>query len=295
MADMPSDFWSGWIVIITLTSLVGLAWAVFSVYFSANGDDVESVVWDETLREGSNPAPMWWFWLILALMVVSVVYLMLYPGLGSFSGALRWSQGGRLEQSVGLYTDDFSTIRAGVVATPLEALRDDPMVMASARRVFAQNCAACHGLEAGGQADLFPDLTDDDWQWGGDVAQLEQSIRAGRQAVMPPLLAVLGEEGVVQTAQYVRALASGQAVAEADPGRTLFTTYCFACHGADGTGNVLLGAPNLTDDVWLYGDSEEVLIEGIRNGRNGAMPAFQERLDDAQIRMLVAWLTRESD
>lgn len=292
MADMPSDFWSGWIVVLTVTSLLGLAWAVVSVYFAKNGQNDESVVWDETLLEGSNPAPMWWFWLLFTLMIVSVVYLILYPGLGSFSGALRWSQGGRLEQSLSLYGDDFDSLRAEVAVAPVEVLQDDPMVMASARRIFDQNCAACHGLEAQGQANLFPDLTDEAWQWGGETAQLEQSIRSGRQAVMPPLAAVLGEDGVSQTAQYARALASGETVAEDDPGRMLYAIYCFACHGVDGTGNILLGAPDLTDDIWLYGGDEEALMDGIANGRNGSMPPFQERLDDAQVRMLVAWLTR---
>ena len=292
MADMPSDFWSGWIAIITITSLLGLAWAVFSVYFTSNGGDAESVVWDETLREGSNPAPMWWFWLILALMVISVVYLMLYPGLGSFSGVLRWSQGGRLEQSISLYEDDFEDLRVQLAAAPIEALQDDPTVMVSARRVYDQNCAACHGSEAQGQADLFPDLTDGVWQWGGEAAQLEQTLRAGRQAVMPPLAALLGEDGVAQAAQYVRGLPSGDPVPEGDPGRTLYTTYCSACHGADGTGNTLLGASNLTDDIWLYGNSNESIVNTIANGRSGVMPSFQQRLDDTQIRMLVAWLSR---
>lgn len=294
MADMPSDFWSGWIVVITVTTLLGLAWAIFSVYFSANGhEDRDATVWDETLTEGSNPAPMWWFWLILALMILSVVYLMLYPGLGSYSGALRWSQGGQLEQSFQTYADEFDSIRERVAAAPIESLHDDAMVMASARRVFDQNCAACHGPDGEGQASLFPSLTDDDWQWGGEAAQLEQTIRAGRQAVMPPLAAVLGDEGVAQTAAYVRALANGDAVPEADQGRTLYGMYCFACHGADGAGNVLLGASDLTDDVWLYGSGDEALAHSIASGRSGIMPPFQGRLDDAQIRMLIAWLTRE--
>ena len=137
-------------------------------------------------------------------------------------------------------------------------------------------------------------MTDDDWQWGGAAAQLEQTIRAGRQAVMPPLAAVLGDEGVAQTAGYVRALANGDVVPESDQGRTLYGTYCFACHGADGAGNVLLGASDLTDDVWLYGSSDEALVHTIASGRSGIMPPFQGRLDDTQIHMLIAWLTRES-
>jgi cytochrome c oxidase cbb3-type subunit 3 len=292
MADLPSDFWGGWIALITVTSLIGLGWLLYGVYFADGGESpAESTVWDENLREGSTPAPMWWFWLILALMVFSVIYLMLYPGLGTYRGALQWSQGGRLAESYALYGIEFDERRAEVAAAALEDLHADEAAMASARRVFTQNCAVCHGPEGGGQAATFPNLMDDDWQWGGEALQIEQTLRNGRQAVMPPLGVALGEDGVAQLVDYVVALASGEP-ADGLPGRTLFTTYCSACHGAEGTGNPILGGPNLTDQIWLYGGSEAAIAETINSGRNGVMPPFGERLDAAQLRLLLAWLTR---
>ena len=168
MSDMPTDFWAGWIAVVTLVSLAALGWLVFSIYFSPADDHEESggPVWDENLREGSHPAPLWWFWLILASMVFSVVYLMLYPGLGSYKGALRWSQGGNLENSLATYDAEFGSIRKLITEGNLDTLQDDPDIMRSAQRVFDRNCAVCHGYEAQGQADVFPSLVDDEWQWG---------------------------------------------------------------------------------------------------------------------------------
>lgn len=292
MADMPTDFWSGWIIVLTVVSFVGLGWLLYSVYFSENGDlPAEHTVWDQNLREGAEPAPMWWFWLIFVLMIVSVVYLMLYPGLGSYSGALQWSQGGRLSDSVALYDNEFEPRRALIVDASLETLQADNLVMGSAGRVYERNCAACHGPDAQGQAAMFPNLMDEDWQWGGSAAQVEQTVRLGRQAVMPALGSALGEDGVAAVAAYVLALSSGQTTAGL-PGAAQFQTFCSACHGADGQGNPILGGPNLSDEIWLYGGSEEAIVESIANGRLGVMPAFDERLDAAQIKMLVAWLTR---
>ena len=295
MADMPTDFWSGWIAVLTIVSLLGLAWFVFSVYFAANGhEDADSPVWDETLRKDSNPAPMWWFWMILILMVTSVVYLMLYPGLGSYSGMLKWSQGGRLDDSFAIYADEFDDLRQFVLVAPLETLHDDERVMGSARRIFDQNCAVCHGPDGEGQAASFPSLIDDDWQWGGSADQLEQTIRAGRQAVMPGLSAVLDEDAITQITQHVMALQGGDAALVDDPGQALYSTYCSACHGLAGTGNALLGAPNIADTIAVYGNSEAAIAQTIAMGRFGIMPPFAGRLDDVQIHMLVAWLTRNS-
>jgi cytochrome c oxidase cbb3-type subunit 3 len=290
---MPSDFWSGWIAVITLVSLGGLGWLLFSVYFSSDADDEgETHVWDETLEEGSNPAPMWWFWLILSAMVFSVIYLMLYPGLGSYRGALKWSQGGRLEESFASYGEQFGAIRNSIANASLESLRDDQAIMASARRIFDRKCGICHGSDAGGQASRFPDLTDDDWQWGGDPAQIEQTIRGGRQAAMVGWQAVLGENGVKEMARYVKQLGQDGTVSEAGPGKTNYEMFCIACHGPTGEGNIVFGAPSLADDVWLYGGSTEDIETSIAFGRRGFMPAFEERLDDTQVRMLIAWLTR---
>ena len=294
MADMPADFWSGWIAVITIVSLIGLGWLVFSVYFSADAEreETEGPVWDSNLREGSNPAPMWWFWLILALMVFSVIYLMLYPGLGSFQGALKWSQGGRLNESLAQYEVEFGGIRKLVAQAQVETLQADPAIMASAQRVFDRNCAVCHGYDAAGQASYFPDLTDSEWQWGGSQAQIEQSIRSGRNALMVGWEQVLGASGVTQVADYISVLGTGVGVVAGYPGQTQYNQFCVACHGPDGGGNIALGAPSLVDDVWLYGDSSEALVHSISIGRAGMMPAFGDRLDDTQVKMLVALLTQ---
>ena len=294
MAELPGDFWAGWIAIITVVSLAGLGWLVYSVYFSADASPEQaSPVWDGDLREGEHPAPMWWFWLILVSLVISVVYLMLYPGLGSYAGAVKWSQGGELAGSIASYEHEFAAARERVVATAVDELADDPALMASAQRVYDRNCAVCHGYDAKGVTPWFPDLTDDAWQWGGDPTQVEQSIRGGRSAVMVGWLPVVGEDGVSQLADYTLALSRGEADSHA--GRTAYLQFCAACHGGDGTGNPLLGAPDLTDGVYLYGGDLKAVRHSIAAGRNGEMPAFGERLDDAQIKLLVALLARRPD
>lgn len=295
MSDMPSDFWAGWIAVITLVSLAGLAWLVFSIYFSPadEHEGADGPVWDENLREGSHPAPIWWFWLILASMVFSVIYLMLYPGLGSYKGALKWSQGGNVESSLARFDDEFGSVRRLIVEGNLATLQDDADIMRSAQRVFDRNCAVCHGYQAQGQADHFPSLVDDVWQWGGTPAQIEQSIRQGRNAVMVSWAQVLGEEGVSNVTDYVLAL--GTPAANGHAGQQQYNQFCVACHMPDGSGNVALGAPDLADDVWLYGGSAEAVHESIAAGRAGEMPAFGARLDDTQIKLLIALLSPRSD
>ena len=292
MADMPADFWSGWIAVITIVSMFGLGWLVFSVYFApdAEREEKEGPIWDSNLREGTNPAPMWWFWTILSLMVISVIYLMLYPGLGSFQGALKWSQGGRLNESLVQYEAEFGGIRTLVAQAQVDTLQADPAIMASAQRVFDRNCAVCHGYDAAGQASYFPDLTDSEWQWGGSEAQIEQSIRGGRNAVMVGWEAALGADGVDQVAEFIDVLGTGSAAGH--PAQTQYNQFCIACHGPDGSGNVAIGAPSLVDDIWLYGNSSEALVHSIAIGRTGVMPAFGDRLDDTQVKLLVALLTR---
>lgn len=291
MADLPSEFWGGWIVAITVTTFLALLWFVIDVYRGNNAQETAHEVWDETLREGAKPAPIWWFWFILALMTVSVIYVMLYPGLGTFRGALGWSQGGRIVEKFAAYDAEFGAARRRILEQPLAALAADHAAMDSARRIFIGNCSTCHGESASGQAQQFPDLTDAAWQWGGAEAQIVETLRAGRQAAMPAWLPVAGEQGVGQLADYVLALSRGAA---GDPqvaaGGALFQQFCMACHGADGGGNPLLGAPALNDAVWNYGGERAQVIESIAAGRNGAMPAFGARLDETQIRLLAAWL-----
>lgn len=294
MSDMPTGFWAGWVATVTIVSLVGLAWLIFSIYFAAGDghDEAEGPTWDGNLREGSRAPPMWWFWLILAAMVFSVLYLMLYPGLGSYSGALKWSQGGHLDRSIRQFEAEFGGTRRLIAEAQFETLQSDAALMRSAQRIFDRNCAVCHGYDAAGQALHFPSLTDDEWQWGGNTAQVEQSIRHGRNAVMVGWQQILGDDGVVQVGNYIKELRSGEAGDH--PGQSKYNQLCVACHGVDGSGNAALGAPSLVDDIWLYGSSDEAIQESIADGRSGEMPAFDERLDDTQIRLLVALLTRQS-
>ena len=292
MAELPSAFWSGWVAVITTASLMGVFWLIYSVYFAKGGEEAEepSPVWDGNLQEGEHPAPLWWFWLIFGSLVISVIYLMLYPGLGAFRGALNWSQGGEVEQRLSRYQTEFGPLRRLVAEGRLETLQDDAGLMASAQRIYNRNCAVCHGDDAGGQANLFPSLNDAAWQWGGEAAQIEHSIRHGRLAVMVGWEAALGEPAIEELTDYTLALRDG--TAQGHPGEVPYMQYCAACHGADGTGNPMLGAPNLTDDASLYGQSRAAIRHSIAQGRSGEMPAFGERLDDTQIRLLVAWLTR---
>ena len=293
MADMPNDFWSGWIILITLISFIGLVWLVVSVYTAAppNDAEVDHTTWDDNLKEGMNQAPLWWFWMIFAMMVFSVFYLMLYPGMGSFKGAFQWSQGGRIEERYRAFNDEFTQLRAEIAVMPLTEIQADAALMGSASDLFSQNCSACHGYQGQGQANLFPNLNDDIWQWGGSPENIELTLRNGRIGVMASWEALLGQEGVTNVANYLLLLGSPEA--EGHPGQARFNQICIACHGIEGTGNPLLGAPDLTDDDWLYGNDLDTLRETLRGGRNGQMPAFGDKLDNAQIRLLVAWLTRD--
>lgn len=292
MADMPTDFWGGYIVVITIVSFVALAWFVANVYFSkADDSELETQVWDGDLKEGTSPAPIWWFWLIFALMIVSVVYLMLYPGLGTFAGVLKWSQGHEIEHSRVAWEADFGAERSRIAATAVAELAEDPAMVAAGARIFDVHCAACHGPDAGGQAMLFPSLADRNWQWGAAPETIEQTIRSGRTAIMPPLGPALGEDGVAGLARYVIALTDGSA---GDPdhaaARAQFTGLCGACHGPEGTGNTALGAPDLTTSALTYGAGYEEIYRSIAEGRTGRMPAFGTTLDATQIRLLTVWL-----
>jgi cytochrome c oxidase cbb3-type subunit 3 len=290
VADLPSEFWGGWIVAITVASFIALLWLIIDVY-RGGPDGNEHLVWDETLREGAKPAPIWWFWFILALMTTSVIYLMLYPGLGTFRGALGWSMGSRIEERFVDYEGQFGTQRRLVLKQSLAELASSNAAMQSAWRVFNNNCSSCHGRDAAGQARTFPDLTDAAWQWGSDESQIIATIHSGRQAAMPAWSTVVGPEGVGQLADYVLALSRGDVASVATaPGGALFQQFCMACHGDAGEGNPLLGAPALNDAAWNYGGQRADVLESIANGRSGIMPAFGSRLDETQIRLLAAWL-----
>ncbi len=291
MPTVETGFWAGWVVVLTAVSAAGLLWLVLSVYFNrgAAGAHDPDEVWDETLREGSTPAPLWWFWFIVALLAASVVYLMLYPGLGTHRGVLNWSQGGQLAASRARFAETFAANRERIAQSSIADLQLDTAALRAGWHLFNNHCSACHGTEARGQAKLFPNLANDRWQWGGTEREIAQTIAQGRLATMPPWQAALGDDGVTAVAEYVRAMAAGNPPADGE-GQRIYATTCIACHGADGSGLTVLGAPSLKDPEWIYGGSLDDLRATIANGRNGRMPAFGDRLDATQIKLLTAWL-----
>ena len=289
MIELPGGFWAGWIVVLSVGSFAVLGWLIFSVYFQ-KGPPHEDVCWDESLTEGDAPAPMWWFWLVFTLMIFSVVYLILYPGLGSFAGVLEWSQGHHLEHARRMHEKEFAALTASKSELDSVSLARDRSAMASARSLYQTHCASCHGDDARGQANQYPDLSNPHWQWGADEAAVVQSIAEGRQAVMPGWGSVLNDQQIDAVHGYVMALAESRSPPADSLGGQVYVQTCAACHGAQAKGNSALGAPDLTDEEWLYGASPESVMRSIVHGRQGVMPAHAERLSAFQIRLLAVWL-----
>jgi cytochrome c oxidase cbb3-type subunit III len=287
--------WSLFIVLVTLFNILGCLWLLrWTSKPKAPGEKIgggadTGHVWDKDLREYNNPLPRWWLWLFYITVAFGLIYLVLYPGLGTFKGTKGWTQAGQYEQEKAAAEAKAAAYLAPFATMTVPQLAKDPKAMATARNLFQVNCAQCHGSDGGG-AKGFPNLTDGNWQWGGDPDTVVQTITAGRMAAMPPWGQVIGAQGVEQVAAYVQQL-GGQAsdAALAAAGKTLFETNCAACHGMDGKGNPMLGAPNLTDDIWLYGGDAAALHQTVASGRNGQMPAFGERLGPERVRLLAAY------
>ena len=294
MSDFTSSFWHWYIAIISLVSIVGCAvlLKMQSIKRPAVGEKVElhGHVWDEDLTEYDNPVPRWWMWLFYITIVFSLGYLVVYPGLGNFAGSFNWSSAGEYEAEVKQADAEFGPLFDKYRKTDIATLAKDPQANAMGQRLFLNYCAQCHGSDAGG-AKGFPNLRDNDWLHGGDAASIETSILNGRNGVMPALGAAIGgEAGILELTQFVRSLSGMKHDAKlADAGKAKFA-ICGACHGGDGKGMTATGAPNLTDAIWLYGSSEETIAESIRNGRNNMMPAQKERLGDAKVHLLAAYV-----
>ena len=291
---MLNSFWNWFVIILTIGSILACWWLLMWTKGISNRQDkgigATGHVWDEDLQELNAPLPRWWLYLFNITIVFSLVYLAFFPGLGNIPGILGWTQISRYQSEVSQAEHQQEAIYSRFRDMDEHALVADPEANAIGRRLFANNCAMCHGSDAGG-APGFPNLTDDDWLYGGSFDQVLTSIRQGRSGVMPPMGAALGETGVRDVVVYVQQL-SGQ---KADPdlaaaGKMHFDTVCAACHGPDGKGNQLLGAPNLTDDIWLYGDSPEALTETVSQGRNGNMPSHETLLNKDRQRLLAAYV-----
>ncbi|MGX9936277.1 cytochrome-c oxidase, cbb3-type subunit III [Advenella kashmirensis] len=294
MSDFFSNSWSYYIATI---ALVGVAWCIWLLFTQRRWlkhetpqvDDTGHV-WDIDLRELNNPVPRWWTIMYLGLCAIALGIMVLYPALGSYPGLLGFTAAkqvvaDREEQAVRIKPlfEKFSSI-------PVPELAKNPEAHAIGKRLFLNNCAQCHGSDAKGSPN-FPNLTDSDWLYGGTPEIIVKTITDGRHGVMAPLGAIVSAAQANEIANYVRSL-SGLA---SDPtllraGEAGFKKVCFACHGMDAKGNQALGAPNLTDNVWLGSSSKDTIINTILHGRQGVMPAQKHNLSEDQIRMLAAYV-----
>ena len=280
---------------IAVAVIVNILTAVWLIWWTANSGAGKSPkqtthIWDGDLTEYNNPLPRWWLWLFIITIVFAFIYLWLYPGMGNFTGSKNWTQLSQWQAEEDAAAKRFELRFAALQGKDLTGLSHDAGAMGTARNLFALNCSTCHGSDARG-AKGFPNLTDNDWLWGGSDADITQTINAGRNGVMPCWSAVLGEAGVEQLIAYVQRLSGKQVPSElADAGKAQYDTVCAACHGSDGKGNQMLGAPNLTDQVWLHGGSVKDLRESIANGRTNHMPPHLQRLGEAKVRLLTAYV-----
>jgi cytochrome c oxidase cbb3-type subunit 3 len=311
MSDFTSGFWNIFVMAVTLASIVGCALLLVAMSrvrkkgqtpaspetTVAKTTETTGHVWDGDLAEYNNPLPKWWLNLFWITIVFSVVYLLLYPGFGNFPGLFGWTSSEAYAKERSALDATTQQLFDKYQKVDVKTLAFDPDARALGERLFLNYCAQCHGSSAqGGKG--FPNLTDNDWLYGGDPETIKATITGGRMGVMPALGAALGPEGVREVAAYVRSLSGlPHDSLRAHLGKPRFAQTCAACHGADGKGNQAVGAPNLTDDVWLYGSSEATIIEGVNRGRHLdasegslAMPSFKDTLGEGKIHVLAAYV-----
>lgn len=283
---------SSWFIIIgTLGSLVAFA-LILHLNRTTTNEPGESTGHEyDGITELDNPLPAWWYWGFLLTILFAVGYLVYYPGLGNWEGLGGWTQVNQLERHQEIAEARYGPLFAQYETTPLSELATDPRAQKMGRRLYINNCAVCHGATGEGSFG-FPDLTDDEWQWGGTDEAIKATIAQGRNGIMIPFGQILTRDQILGTVDYVLSL-SGQAIEDQSrlaDGEATFNIYCASCHGAEGGGNTALGAPNLTNDIWLYGGSRTRIEHIIKNGRNAEMPAFANRLGDARVHLLAGYV-----
>ena len=296
-----SDFVnSGWATYVTVLVIASILFCVFVLVVASKrkirpGEDPNAPgttghVWDDDLVELNNPLPRWWVGLFIITIVFAAGYLALYPGLGTSPGKLGWTRFNQYEKEVAAANAQLATVYAGYAAAKTEDLAHDPKAMAIGERLFVNNCAVCHGSDAKGSKG-FPNLTDKDWLGAGTPEYIEQTIVNGREANMPVMAPAVGSpEDVKNVANYVLSLSgSAHNSIAAELGRAKFAA-CAACHGPDGKGNPVIGAPNLTDKIWLHGWGEEAIVDAITHGKHNVMPPQGSRFTPAQVHVLAAYV-----
>jgi cytochrome c oxidase cbb3-type subunit 3 len=294
---MLTSFWHWYVIIITVGTILGCFWLLQWTKGVSNRDDEEGDgtgttghVWDEDLVELNNPLPKWWLQLFYGTIAFAFIYVILFGGLGNIPGVLDWSQEGQYEAEMKTASDAQEAVFARYRQMDNETLISNAEANATGQRLFANSCAMCHGSDGRG-ARGFPNLADDNWLYGGSFETIMQTLENGRTGAMPVMVAGLDDKAISELVVYVQSL-SGQ---KADPvmaanGKKNFDMLCVACHGADGGGNQALGAPRLTDQIWLYGGDPETIRETLIKGRNGKMPVFKEALSEDQRRLITAYV-----
>ncbi len=292
MSDFVSNGWALFVAAATVVSL--LACLALLIIASRRrvmaNDNTTGHVWDEDLRELNNPLPRWWMWLFVMTVVFAAVYLAFYPGLGSNKGTLNWSSVGQYEAEQDKARAAMAPVYARYVSMNAADLGRDAQAMGIGQRLFLNNCSQCHGSDGRGSKG-FPNLADNDWLGGNDLDYVKKVIVEGRTGMMPPMAAAVGtSEDVKNVAHYVLSLSgSAHSDVSAQLGKAKFAA-CAACHGADGKGNMALGAPNLTDKIWLHGWGEKAIVDIITAGKTNVMPAQGKLLTPEQVHVLGAYV-----
>jgi cytochrome c oxidase cbb3-type subunit 3 len=287
-----STFWSIFVIVLVVINVGGCVWLIawtMNMNTAEQDDDSTGHTWDGDLKEYNNPLPKWWLNTFYLSIIFTVIYLALYPGLGNFKGLLGWTLDGQYEEQLAASRAQYEEVYAAFVGISLEDLATNPDALRLGRNTYMNNCASCHGSDGRG-AKSFPNLTDDNWLWGGDAATVQQTIAQGRVGNMPALGAVAGEEGVEQIITYLLS-DTGDSSAEVAAGKQKFmTSGCIGCHGVNAEGNPILGAPNLRDADWLHGSSREDIRDTINNGRVNQMPAHLDLIGEDRVRMVAAYV-----
>jgi len=293
MSDFTSNFWSVFVAGITIVSIVAcllLLWMSGKAKAMSANDNTTGHVWDVDLREMNNPLPRWWVYMFVITIVFALAYLVMYPGLGSYAGTLGWSSTGQHTAEMAKGDKEVAPLYAKFVAMKAEDVARDPQAMAIGERLFMNNCSQCHGSDARGSKG-FPNLTDGDWLHGGSPEKIVETLTKGRNGMMPPMAAAVGTpDDVRNVAQYVLSLSgSPNDSVRASLGKAKFAA-CGACHGADGKGLQAVGAPNLTDDIWLHGYGEAAILAMVNAGKTNVMPAQVDKFSPAQIHVLASYV-----
>lgn len=287
-----NEFWNWWVIAIIVINIGGcfllLHWTrTLKIKSSSKG--TTGHVFDG-IEEYNNSLPRWWLNMFYITLIFSIGYLVLYPGLGKFEGILGWTSESQLEEEVDAAKQTYQPLFDKYINIPIEELATIKQATEMGKRIFVNTCFGCHGSDARGNPG-YPNLTDNDWLWGGEPADIELSIANGRIGIMPAFGQSLKAHQIDELVNYIGQL-SGNKVDEtkALAGSSTFKEHCILCHGENAKGNPMVGAPNLTDNIWLHSGSRQGIADTIRNGRMNEMPKHDEILGRAKVHLVAAYV-----